>query len=110
MWSGFLPFGLRTAPYLFNLFTEVFHWILDNELKALGLLVHIIYYLDDFLLILPPVSMLEQYLKIIEKLCVELVLSIKQSKNKEGSIASFAGWEIDTKEMVIRLSEKKLQK
>ena len=37
-WQGkyyaerFLPFGLRTAPYLFNLFSEVFHWILEQEL------------------------------------------------------------------------------
>lgn len=28
----FLPFGLRTAPYIFNLFAEVFHWILERQL------------------------------------------------------------------------------
>jgi len=27
-------FGLRTTPYLFNLFTDVFHWILANNLKS----------------------------------------------------------------------------
>jgi len=28
----FLPFGLRTGPYLFGLFAEVFHWFLQNQL------------------------------------------------------------------------------
>ena len=57
-WNGtyyaeaFLPFGLRTAPYLFNLFAEVFHWILEEELKTLGLRVRIIHYLDDFPMVL----------------------------------------------------------
>lgn len=27
----FLPFRLRTAPYLFKLFSEIFHWILEEE-------------------------------------------------------------------------------
>jgi len=29
----FLPCGLRTAPYLFNLFAKVFHWILEQHLE-----------------------------------------------------------------------------
>ena len=29
----FLPFGLRTAPYIFNLFAEAFHWILKGLLE-----------------------------------------------------------------------------
>jgi len=27
----YLPFGLRTAPYLFNLFAELFHWGLETQ-------------------------------------------------------------------------------
>ena len=54
-WEGklyvdiFLPFGLRTSPFIFNLFSEGLHWILkwlfDRQL---------IHYLDDFLLIDDP--------------------------------------------------------
>ena len=29
----FLPFGLHAAPYLFNLFAVVFHWILERHLE-----------------------------------------------------------------------------
>src|SRR5205814_9230098 len=53
-WDGriyvelFLPFGLRTAPIIFNLFSEAIHWIM--QLKGYDLC----HYIDDFLLILPP--------------------------------------------------------
>ena len=30
----FFPFGLQTALYLFNLFAEVFHWILEQQLNS----------------------------------------------------------------------------
>ena len=40
----YLPFGLRTAPYLFNLIVEGFHWLLDNQRKKLTLLVSVIHY------------------------------------------------------------------
>lgn len=53
-WEGayyqelFLPFGLRTAPFIFNLFGEAFEWILQREYSWL-----LKRYLDDFLIILP---------------------------------------------------------
>jgi len=52
----FLPFGLRMAPYLFNLFAEVFHWVLEDQLRRLSQPVSVIHYLDDLLLVLPPLS------------------------------------------------------
>ena len=54
-WKGrhyaerFLPFGPRTAPYLFNLFAEMFHWILAEELERTSLPGEIVHDLDDFL-------------------------------------------------------------
>lgn len=42
-----LPFGLATAPFLFNLFAEALHWILQCLLPAF----HINHYLDDFIAI-----------------------------------------------------------
>jgi len=58
-WQGrsyseqFLPFGLRTAPYLFNLFAEMFHWILVKEFTQRKQPIAILHYLDDFFLLIP---------------------------------------------------------
>lgn len=41
-----LSFGLRSAPYIFNLFAEALHWIIARHLPAF-----LRHYLDDFLLI-----------------------------------------------------------
>ena len=106
----FLPFVLCTAPYLFNLFAEVFHWFLERELQCEHQQLHIIHYLDDFLLVLAPGSNLLYYSTKFTTLCHEMGLTIKLSKNEEGRIASFAGVELDTSTMVIPLPTKKLQK
>ena len=53
-WQGkyyvdmFLPFGLRTAPRIFNLFAEALHWVFEtlNEWN-------VTHYLDDFLFVFP---------------------------------------------------------
>ena len=108
----FLPFGLRSALYLFNLFAEGFHWILEQQLKKANISATIIHYLDDFLLVLDPGAMtnLEQSSQIFTSLCAQLGLSIKTLKNEEGTAVSFAGLVLDTGNMVIRLPDKKRQK
>ena len=106
----FLPFGLRTAPYIFNLFAETFHWILEKLLENNSLPAVVVHYLDDFLIVLPEKQDLIQYSSIFSRLCSELRLSLKISKNEEGNMASFGGIEFDTERMVIRLPAKKLQK
>ena len=105
----FLPFGLRTAPYLFNLFAETFYWILEDQFQRKGLPAKIIHYLDDFLIIIPPTNTahLKKYGTIFSELSQEVGLSIKESKNEEGTVASFGGIEIDTVNMVIRLPKRK---
>lgn len=56
MWAGkifmelFLPFGLCTAPIIFNLFSEAIHWIMSYKGWDLC------HYIYDFLLVLPPGS------------------------------------------------------
>jgi Reverse transcriptase (RNA-dependent DNA polymerase) len=53
-WNGkyyidiFLPFGLRTAPFIFNLFAEALHWILQGKYSWIP---H--HYLDDFIAFSP---------------------------------------------------------
>ena len=44
-----LPFGLRTAPRIFNLFSEAIHWILETLYGW-----KLTHYLDDFLVVFPP--------------------------------------------------------
>ena len=44
-----LAFGLKTAPYIFNLFTEALHWIIHGHIPAV-----LCHYLNDFILIFPP--------------------------------------------------------
>ena len=117
-WEGifyaerFLPFGLRTAPYLFNLFTEVFPWILEQQLQKANISATIIHYLDNFQLVLDPraITNLEQSCQIFTSLCAQVGLSIKTSKNEEGTAVSFAGLVLDTGKMVIRLPDKRRQK
>lgn len=47
-----LPFGLRSAPYIFNSVTDMVEWILLNT-HHLSDLMH---YLDDFITVGPPDS------------------------------------------------------
>ena len=56
-WNGkyyvdmFLPFGLRTAPRIFNYFSEALHWVLETQHGW-----DVTHYLDDFLIVFPPNS------------------------------------------------------
>lgn len=70
----------------------------------------IIQYLEDFLIVLTPCSKPLKYTTVFIKLCEEVGLSIKEAKNEKGAIVSFAGNELDTRQMVIRLPTKKLLK
>jgi len=106
----FLPFGLQTAPYLFNIFAEVFHWILNEELRKNALAADVIHYLDDFLIVLPATQSPAHGGAIFATTCHALGLSIKESKNEEGKVASFGGVELYTGRMVVRLPSKKLEK
>ena len=49
-----LPFSLATAPFLFNLFTEALHWILERRLYSIIAFFALVHYLDDFIFILHP--------------------------------------------------------
>ncbi|KAF5355210.1 hypothetical protein D9757_014770 [Collybiopsis confluens] len=48
-YSLVLTFGLKNAPYIFNLFAEALHWIIQRHIPA-----NLCHYLDDFLLIFSP--------------------------------------------------------
>ena len=101
-WSGhtytdiFLPFGLRTSPFLFNLFSEALHWILEAIFKR-----ELVHYLDDFLLVNDPDP--ELFGAVVSHLGFEE----KTSKRADGHVVDFTGIEIDTEKMEARLPHDK---
>lgn len=106
----FLPFGLRTAPYIFNLFAEVFHWILEQQLQKIYPKARVIHYLDDFLVLLPPGTSWKPASRCFKQLATDVGLTIKERKNEEGMIVSFGGVIFDTQAMAIQLPTDKKSK
>lgn len=73
-----LAFGLHSAPYIFNLFAEALHWILQRHLPA-----RIRHYLDDFLSTFAPsvpVKTVQAALEWSLALGRQLGLSFQESK------------------------------
>lgn len=95
-----LSFGLRTAPFLFNLFAEGFHWILIQHIPNVALE----HYLDDFIFILSNASILPQLLSVYDQLSDDLGIPQNESKNIEGTTAEVLGYVIDTLKSELRLS------
>lgn len=106
----FLPFGLRTAPHLFNLFAEVFHWLLERNLHSWCPQAHVVHYLDDFIVLLPPESTWEPASALFQQLAGDLGLKVKTEKNEQGRLVSFGGVLVDTEKMVVRLPPEKRTK
>jgi len=96
-WTGtyyvdlFLPFGLATSPFLFNLFAEALHWILEFVYSQ-----SLTHYLDDFLLIGGDGN-------LFGKLCDFLGFEEKLSKSIDGTVVDFTGIELDSISMEARL-------
>ena len=102
----FLPFGLRTAPCIFDLFAKALNWILIAVL-CWSIIVH---YLDDFLAILAPDADVSLYEQQFKALCEQLGLTINHKKDVAGTTLDFLGLEFDTINMQARLPRAKLVK
>src|SRR5205814_4376245 len=101
----FLPFGLRTAPRIFNYFAEGLHWILDSQ--GWGSVLH---YLDDTLGVFPTRTLAEQFTLDYEAACHQLGLSVKHAKDALGQVVDFLGLEIDSLRMEAHLPARKKTK
>ena len=111
MWEGALyvdtalPFGLRSAPKIFTAIADAAQWIIQQE--GVNFIIH---YLDDFLVIGAPESnecamALATVLRVFER------LGLPAAPNKlEGpwTRLTFLGFELDSREMIIRLPLQKL--
>ena len=72
-----LPFGLRSAPYLFNRESEAIHWTITNNYGV----QHLLHYLDDFLIVVPAnFTICSQNLNAMLTLCEKINSPVKSSK------------------------------
>ena len=98
------PFGLRSAPKLFNLLADLLAWTAGQHNVS-----YLIHYLDDFLTIGPPICQnnLDKLVHICNYLGVPLAL-----EKVEGppTALPFLGIILDTVTMEARLPQEKLVK
>ena len=102
-----LPFGLRSAPKLFNVLADLLSWILAQRQIS-----PILHYLDDFLTLGPPESPICAHnLDTIKEVCSFLGIPLALEK-VEGPTAclTFLGITLDTQRMEARLPDEKLQR
>ena len=102
-----LPFGLRSAPKLFNVLADLLSWILTQ--KGISPVFH---YLDDFLTLGPPgSSTCAHNLATIKEVCSTLGIPLTLEKVEGPSHSlTFFGITLDTQEMMARLPVDKLQR
>ena len=102
-----LPFGLRSAPKIFNAVADALEW----HIRQRGVR-HIFHYLDDFILIGPPHSpVCATDLGMLNAACAALGVPIAEHK-RDGptTCLTFLGIEIDTMASELRLPRDKLQR
>ena len=106
-YSIVLAFGLRSAPYIFNLFSEALHWIIQHHIPA-----YIRHYLDDFFLLFTPSSqpsICSAAVEWVMGLGRELGLVFQDSKTVWPTTQiEFLGLELDSVAMEARLPPDKL--
>ena len=103
--DGCLPFGLCSAPKLFNILADLLCWITQQHGISQPL-----HYLDDFLLIGPPHSLeYQQNLNTFIQLCTNLGVPLASEKIEGPSTSlTFLGITLDTANTEIRLPQDKL--
>lgn len=101
-----LPFGLRSAPFIFSSVADALLWIMMQNGLSWG-----IHYLDDFLTIGTSQSS-ECYnnAQVMQSVCEKAGLPVEPSKSQGPSTSLvFLGIEIDSVAGVLRLPTEKLQ-
>ena len=102
-----LPFGLRSAPKIFNAVADALEWVLTQA--GIPCIRH---YLDDFIIVsLPASPQCQQCLDILDRVC--RVLGVPMAVHKrEGPTTCiiFLGIEVDTVAGELRLPVEKMQR
>ena len=100
-----LPFGLRSAPKIFNALADGLEWHLRN----CGIR-QVFHYLDDFIIVAPPHSSeCAEALVTVTQACATLGVPLAEHK-REGptTCLTFLGIEVDTVASQLRLPQDKL--
>ena len=103
--ENFLPFGLSTAPFIFNLFAEAIHWILQSHSAYWHRSEH---YLDDFIAIVTPNTDLQAMSDEYVQLTDALGIPRNESKDEAGTKVTVLGLEVDTDDFVLRVPKDKV--
>jgi hypothetical protein len=103
--ENFLPFGLSTVPFIFNLFAEAIHWILQSYSIYWQ---RSEYYLDDFIAVVPLYTNLQAMSNEYIRLTDALGIPRNESKDEAGTKVTVLGLEIDTDEFVLRVPKDKV--
>lgn len=101
-----LPFGLRSAPKLFNILANLLSWTLEQH----GV-TRLLHYLDDFLLMGPPQSPIcQSNLLVVKHVCslLGIPLALEKVEGPSDSL-TFLGIILDTQRMEARLPAEKIQ-
>ena len=101
-----LPFGLKSAPKIFNSMADALEW----QLKHMGL-QQVFHYLDDFLIVGPPHSPhCKEEIQVLLQ-CFESLEAPVAGQKLEGptDCLTFLGIELDTTLMIRRLPLHKLR-
>ena len=109
-WNGqfyvdmFLPFGLQTAPRIFNLFAEALHWVLETLFEW-----NVTHYLDDFLFVFPPGTEITPLSTQFDEVLAKFGLTKVIEKDSDGCVVVHLGFEFDSASMQVRLPPDKKQ-
>ena len=98
----FLPFGLRTAPRIFNYFAEALHWVLET-LKEWN----VTHYLDNFLVVFPANTDITLYSQQFDDILEMFGISKATEKDSQGCTVIHLGFEFDSINMEVRLPANK---
>ncbi len=102
-----LPFGLRSAPKIFNAIADALHWHLVKS--GISSLFH---YLDDYIMVVPPDDHLcQSWLAIMMSQCRQMGVPITAHKTEgPATTITFLGIAMDTIARELRLPQDKLQR
>lgn len=103
--DSMLPFGLRSAPKIFNAVADALNWHLQESE-----ITHIRHYLDDFIIVAPPnMDTCQHHLDILNQECQTLGVPIAEHK-RDGPTTriTFLGIEIDSAKGQLQLPAEKL--
>ena len=100
-----LPFGLRSAPKLFNIMADLLEWILLHQGVS-----SVFHYLDDYLTMGPPdTQVCHQNLRMLIEVCAMLGIPLALNKVEgPSSTLEFLGILLDTVRMEARPPPEKL--